>query len=87
MGSRNVMKRPGAGLGRVRLRPNRGFTAVSPRDLIPGTDTSALGSRISRHRPTCAGIAGSKFGGFVGSTISMAGVGSATAPMREPFLN
>ena len=24
-----------AGLGRVTLRPNRGFTAVSPRDVIP----------------------------------------------------
>ena len=34
-----------------------------------------------------ADLAGSSFGGFVVSATSTGGFGSATAPIREPFLN
>jgi hypothetical protein len=34
-----------------------------------------------------ADVAGSSFGGFVVSANSIGGFGSATAPIREPFLN
>ena len=34
-----------------------------------------------------ADLAGSGFGGFVVSADSIEGFGSATAPIREPFLN